>query len=177
MCCRAHRGADLKKTLKEFYHCSEPGLHCFTTSAKVSAKNRTLSANSTRHWEWEFRYDHFAFFLSPVKSGCSSPVIFTPVRSHYVSVVENKSRWSVAGAFPAGRFLNSVFGSHRSSLYSKWSKTLEHLHCRKLFLKVWRHKWHLSLDIFATQKEFLWRTPHLNRIKWRKVTSYIIFTS
>ena len=44
---------------------------------------RTFSANNTRQWEWEFRYDHLAFSLSPVKGGCSSPVVFTPVLFHY----------------------------------------------------------------------------------------------
>ena len=45
---------------------------------------RTFSANNTRQWEWEFRYDHLAFSLSSIKGGCSSPVVFTPVRFHYV---------------------------------------------------------------------------------------------
>ena len=110
------------------------------------------------------------------------------------------ARWWVARAFPPAKLWNSIFGSQRRTLYFKWSKTLEHLNWSKfffVFLPLWRYfwlfwkerwrKWHLFLvttlnirkAVFKTvqaflsqKKQYLQWKPHLNRIKWRKVTGY-----
>ena len=118
----------------------------FTTAAKESPESRM-----------------FMHFLHPTKTGLILVKIhsYAICRARTVSSsadVYRYARWSVARAFAPIRFLNSVSGLKRSSLYFKWSKTLEHLNLRKvffkflqllryfwLFLKVWRHKWHLFL--------------------------------